>query len=775
MSSPALARTAATRAAAARTAAGRCLGRLSRRLGLLSILLVTALAAGCGYSSRSISVVGPTPPTLESLAVTPADSTVPVGTPVLFTATGTYSDGSKQDLTGTVTWTSSAPAVATVGTTATTAGVATPLTAGTTTLTATLGTITGTTKLTVTTTSLLSIAVTPATATVVAGSTQAFTATGTYSDGTTQNLTSAVTWHIVNPAIASISPSRQGGAGVATGAAAGTTAVTATLNGITGQASLTVIAATLVSIAVTPTNPLIGVGATQTFTATGTFNNGTTQPLTGVTWASSNTGAATISVAGLATGIAPGLTQITAQDPASGLVSPPVTLTVGPAGAALTGLIITPAGYVIGVGAPLQFVATASFSNGTTLVVTAASAWVSSAPAVATVSNVAGRTGLATGVALGQTTISASFGGIATTPQGTADGVLLTVSGPVAFAANYNANNVANGDSVAQFSIGANGELTPFGPPLLTGSNSHPYALAIDASGRYLYSANYVNKGVGVGTVGQFAIDPASGVLTQSAPPVNAGVGPNHVLAHPTLPYVYVVDYDGGTVSQFNIGPTGLLTPMAIPAVPAGTNPSTIAIDPAGAHAYVANFGGGVSQYGVNPATGSLGPLPGPNAPTGTNANYIVVHPTGRFAYVANDAITGNNGNSISQYTINADGTLAPMTPAAVPAGTKPRSITLDAAGRNAYVTNETDNTVGHYLVDPTSGALSLAETVPAGSGPNFLALDPTGHFAYVADRGNGSNSIAQFAVDPNTGVLTPLNLANATSGAQPTWVTTAR
>lgn len=91
--------------------------------------------------------------------------------------------------------------------------------------------------------------------------------------------------------------------------------------------------ATLVSIAVTPTNPSIAKGTTQQFTATGTYSDSTTQHITtSVTWSSSNTGVATISNAsgsnGLASAVDVGTTTITAT---YGSVSGNTTLTVIPA------------------------------------------------------------------------------------------------------------------------------------------------------------------------------------------------------------------------------------------------------------------------------------------------------------------------------------------------------------------------------------------------------------------------------------------------------------
>ena len=106
-----------------------------------------------------------------------------------FTATGTYSNGTKQNLTSSATWTSSAATIATVSS----GGLATSLAQGSTTITATSGTITGSATLTVTAPVLASIVVTPSTASVAAGYTEQFTATGTYSNGTTQNLNSVST------------------------------------------------------------------------------------------------------------------------------------------------------------------------------------------------------------------------------------------------------------------------------------------------------------------------------------------------------------------------------------------------------------------------------------------------------------------------------------------------------------------------------------------------------------------------------------------------------
>ena len=263
----------------------------------------TTIKATSGAISGSTSLTVMTA-TLASIAVTPVNPSIAKGSTQQFTATGTFSDGSTQNLSSTATWNSSAVGVATINTT----GLATAAGAGSTTIQATSGAISGSTSLTVTAATLASIAVTPINPSIAKGSTQQFTATGTFSDGSTQNLSSTVTWGSSTVSVATINT-----AGLATAVGFGSTTIQATSGAISGSTSLTVTAATLASIAVTPVNPSIAKGSTQQFTATGTFSDGSTQNLTSTaTWSSSTATVATINTAGLATAVGVGSTTIRA-------------------------------------------------------------------------------------------------------------------------------------------------------------------------------------------------------------------------------------------------------------------------------------------------------------------------------------------------------------------------------------------------------------------------------------------------------------------------------
>ncbi len=170
---------------------------------------------------------------------------------------------------------------------------------------------------------LKSIAVTPATSSIVAGHTQQYMALGTYSDATTKDITSSVVWTSGTTARATIVSNT----GLATGVAVGYSTITAKLGSISGSATLTVSPATLVSVAVAPVNPYLVVNATQQFYLIGTYSDASTQALT-ATWASSDTLKAIIGASsGLATASATllGPTTITGT---SGTWSASTVLTV---------------------------------------------------------------------------------------------------------------------------------------------------------------------------------------------------------------------------------------------------------------------------------------------------------------------------------------------------------------------------------------------------------------------------------------------------------------
>jgi hypothetical protein len=405
-------------------------GWYSSNTVVATILLAGGLATGVTIGTSTITAmmngitqtvtlsVVAAGPTLSYITVTPAvPNSLTVGGTQQFMATGTYSDGSTQNLTSQVTWESANPGVATINS----AGLASAVAAGTTVITAELYPVSSTpVTLSVASPTLISIVVTPATPpSLTVGSTQQFTATGNYSDGSTKNITNQVTWESTSPGIATITSG-----GLANGIAAGSTTIIAALylvsstpvNLTVGSGSM----AMLTSIAVTPGNPYnLSVGSTQQFTAIGTYSDGSTEDITSaVTWNSSDAGVAIISPNGLATGIADGSTDITAS--LSAYTSDIITLTVISSVTTLSAIAISPsAPAALNAGDTLQFSATGTYSDGSITDITSQVTWASSNTAVVVIST----NGLATAVSAGTTAITAAISPITSTP------VTLTVTG----------------------------------------------------------------------------------------------------------------------------------------------------------------------------------------------------------------------------------------------------------------------------------------------------------------------------------------------------------
>jgi uncharacterized protein YjdB len=388
-----------------------------KKIAVGMLVLLTAAFAGCGGSGggRGGSGGGATDEggsvTLTSLELTPATGNLVAGTTRQFVATGIFSDATKQDMTAWVTWSSSAPSVATVDNTSGACGLVAGVAAGSTTITGTLGDVSGSATVTVTSATLVSISVTPTAPSIALGTTRRFTATGIFSDQSSQNLTAAVAWSSSNTAIATVS-NLAGSNGLASSVAAGATTITATFGGTSGSTTLMVTPATLTSLQVAPSNPSIALGQTRQFEATGIFSDNTKQDLTAaVSWDSSDMSVATIDNAagsnGLASGMKAGSATITAT---LGGFSKSSTLTV--TAATLDAIEVAPINASIPLGTSRQFAAIGTFTDNTIQDLTSAVTWSSDDTGVATISNATSSNGQATSVANGATTIRATLGSV---------------------------------------------------------------------------------------------------------------------------------------------------------------------------------------------------------------------------------------------------------------------------------------------------------------------------------------------------------------------------
>ncbi|HYG99314.1 MAG TPA: Ig-like domain-containing protein [Terriglobales bacterium] len=366
------------------------------KLSLAGILAFAIGLTGCGGGGTKNTTTPSQPPqqtpTLLSLSVSPTDHSVPLGRTQQMKATGTYSDNSSKELTSTVTWKSSDETIASISN----AGLLTTLKKGSVTVTATSGTVTKSTAVNVTDPVLASIVVLPAEISLASGQTQQLSAYGIYSDNSQRDISSLVTWSSGDATLVDVSVT-----GLAVAKKQGATKITASLSGISGNVDLTISAAVLTQVDVTPELVSIPTGADQQLVATGTFSDGSTQDLVNVQWSSGDTAIATVTSSGIVKGVGAGTVTITAK---VGDLTDSMDLTVTPA--TLVSLAITPSAPSLAKGTSQQFTAIGTFTDGSTQDITSSVTWTSETPAVATVDTL----GFVKTLAEGSTVISASSG-----------------------------------------------------------------------------------------------------------------------------------------------------------------------------------------------------------------------------------------------------------------------------------------------------------------------------------------------------------------------------
>jgi len=356
-----------------------------------------------------LAKIVPTVP-VASVTVTPTSAGVLQGQTVQLTATPKDANGNP--LTGrTIGWSSSANTIATVNSSGLVTGVGP---GGPVTITATSEGQSGTATVTVTVAPVASVTVTPSSATVAIGQTVQLTATPKDANG--NPLTGrAISWSSSDNNVATVNSS-----GLVTGVVAGSVTITATSEGQSGTASITVSGVPVATVAVTPPSASVQAGQTQQLTATLKDANGNVLTGRTVTWSSNNTTVASVNGTGLVTAKVAGSATITAtSEGQSGTSS--ITVTPVP----VASVAVTPATASVAVGSTLQLTATPKDANGNPLtgrVIT----WQSSNNAIASVNG----SGLVSGVAAGgPVTITATSEG----QSGTSAVTVTTSSGGTQF------------------------------------------------------------------------------------------------------------------------------------------------------------------------------------------------------------------------------------------------------------------------------------------------------------------------------------------------------
>jgi len=221
-------------------------------------------------------------------------------------------------------------------------------------------------------------------------------------------------------------------------------------------------------------------------------------------------------------------------------------------------------------------------------------------------------------------------------------------------------------------------------------------------------------------------------------------------------------------VAAFNVNAgAGTLAAIPKPVAASENGPAYVAIDRTGRTLVVADYHDAVvaavavrddGSVGEPRAIRHFGRGPHPSRQTKSHPHSTMISPDNRFVLACDLGL-----DRIYSYRLDAErAALGPADPpfVAVEPGSGPRHLAFGRDGLHAYAINELSNTLVAYAYDPGRGSLSPLQTVstlpPDFRGESTAAevrVHPNGRFAYGSNRGH--DSIALFAVDPATGLLT--------------------
>jgi 6-phosphogluconolactonase (cycloisomerase 2 family) len=228
---------------------------------------------------------------------------------------------------------------------------------------------------------------------------------------------------------------------------------------------------------------------------------------------------------------------------------------------------------------------------------------------------------------------------------------------------------------------------------------------------------------------------------------------------------LYVTNWGSNNVSIFRPRANGTLpVPRLVAVGPAAQEPLCAALAPDGRWLYVSNWGSGdVSSFRIGRG-GGLRPRGTfePAAPLPSDSAGIAITPSGRHLYMAN--FNGTGPGTLSSFTVNRDGSLAPLGATVPTGGGGAAGVALDRHRRTLYVANMTSGDVSTFAIG-RDGRPTLRQVVSSGAGAFFPVLTPDGRHLLVANA--TANTVSSFSVR-RSGLLGEAKPAVATGATGP-------
>lgn len=242
--------------------------------------------------------------------------------------------------------------------------------------------------------------------------------------------------------------------------------------------------------------------------------------------------------------------------------------------------------------------------------------------------------------------------------------------------------------------------------------------------------------------------------------------GATHLALDPSASTILVANYSGGSTSRVPLDKTGLLQPLTalLKHQGQGADPKRqskpyahgIAIHPQGKFACVADLGTDeVIVYRLL-AAGKLKRESAWKSAPGAGPRHLAFHPNQRWLFSINEL---NSTLSVLNFDQQTGKLTELQTVNTLPTNYSQPNTTAEVVvhsnGRFVYCSNRGHDSIAVFAIDPQTGQLARVEIEPTQGGhPRFIGIEPSGQYLIAANR--DANNLVSFKIDQETGKLKP-------------------
>ena len=244
------------------------------------------------------------------------------------------------------------------------------------------------------------------------------------------------------------------------------------------------------------------------------------------------------------------------------------------------------------------------------------------------------------------------------------------------------------------------------------------------------------------GQLASYRIDSSTGTLKLLSV-VEGGDDPAYLQTDRTGQFLFTAYYAANKVTVHRVLPDGRLSDTPLQTVPTAARAHGIAVDTGNHAVFVPHTGANrIYQFHFDPKQGRLKAAAPPflTTPDSHHPRHLMLHPSDRWAYTSDEA-----GDSISVYEV--DSTQATLekkqTVSSIPAdfdGSKNSTARCEITpdGRFIYVANRGHDSIAGFAIDQNSGMVTSLGQFPTEPTPRSFSISPDGRHLYAAGQASG-------------------------------------